>query len=233
MLSSILSTFSYISVLEFHSETFFKVLQYFKWNVLIGNWLLLSLYTFLSFNLGSPLHTTLLLSQRVLCSVGHVPVTASGCQSLVEDVLHDFTLPPFTEFADSWPSYLPSSPENIPEFVVFSCHLTRSQTAAEANAIRVFSKERKYIKQERVLTKTRLSKKHNWILSHVKYWKDVQRCKSALYLGSLLVKAQYEASPIIGLIFFLRLRSPSVGQGFLIIEASRSRSDTPHSVGLP
>jgi len=68
---------------------------------LLGNWLLLSLHTFLSLNLGSPLHTTLLLSQQVLCSVGHVPVTTSGCQSLVEDVLHDFTLPSFTEFADS------------------------------------------------------------------------------------------------------------------------------------
>jgi hypothetical protein len=28
-------------------------------------------------------------------------------------------------------------------------------------------------------------------------------------------------------------RQPLVGQGFLIIEASRSHSDTPHSVTLP
>jgi len=190
-----------------------NVLQDFKWNVLIGNWLLLSLHTFLSPNLGSPLRTTLLLSQRVLCSVGHVPVTASGCQSLVEDVLHDFTLPSSREFADSWPSYLPSSPENIPEFVIFSCHLTRSQTAAEANAIRVFSKERKYIKQERVLKKTRFTMKCNWISSHVKYWKDVQRCKSALYLGSMLVKVHNEESPIIGLIFFFYEPTAPSGPG--------------------
>ena len=33
-------------------------------------------------------------------------------------------------------------------------------------------------------------------------------------------------------IFFLMAQQPLVGQGLLIIEASRSYSDTPHSVGL-
>ena len=32
--------------------------------------------------------------------------------------------------------------------------------------------------------------------------------------------------------FFSMARQPLLGQGFLIIEASRSHSDTPHSVGL-
>jgi hypothetical protein len=32
--------------------------------------------------------------------------------------------------------------------------------------------------------------------------------------------------------FLLMVQQPLVGQGLLIIEASRSNSDTPHSVGL-
>jgi len=33
-------------------------------------------------------------------------------------------------------------------------------------------------------------------------------------------------------VFFTTAQQPSVGQGLLIIEVSRSHSDTPHSVGL-
>jgi hypothetical protein len=105
MLSYFLSTFNYFFVPLFLFLNFIPKLTSTSFKVLNEMFLLETgcccLYTHFCRSISAPHFTPLLLSQRVLCSVGHVPVTASGCQSLVEDVLHDFILPSFTEFADS------------------------------------------------------------------------------------------------------------------------------------
>jgi hypothetical protein len=46
---------------------------------------------------------------------------------------------------------------------------------------------------------------------------------TALNIGHDFKKSQF---------FFPMARQPLVGQGLLIVEATRSHSDTPHSVGL-
>jgi hypothetical protein len=54
-----------------------------------------------------------------------------------------------------------------------------------------------------------------------RWWRD-KRAGGRSQLPAVLVPA----------FFFFMAQQPLVGQGFLIIEAARSHSDTPHTVGL-
>jgi hypothetical protein len=56
--------------------------------------------------------------------------------------------------------------------------------------------------------------------------------KTSFFIESLGIKLQMWLNLCISIFLYFMAQQPLVGQGLLIIEASRSQSDTPHSVGL-